>query len=52
MVHIIIEDDEEREITLWKRRTFMVAGCFVGALIILAFRLIEIEASLRAVARI
>lgn len=44
--------NEEREITLWKRRTLMVAGCFVGVLVILAFRLIEIEATLAAAARV
>lgn len=43
---------EEREITLWKRRTLMVAACLVGVLVILAFRLIEIEAGLRATARV
>ncbi|MBY5863242.1 hypothetical protein [Rhizobium leguminosarum] len=41
-----------QEVATWRRRTLMVAGCFVAALIILAFRLIEIEATLAAAARV
>lgn len=46
----ILEDD--REDVKWRRRTLFAAGCFVGALLLLAWRLVEIEAALKAAARI
>jgi hypothetical protein len=49
---ITLDRDDDSDVVMWKRRTLAVAGFLVAVLIILGFRLIEIEATLAAAARV
>jgi hypothetical protein len=44
--------EADREDVKWRRRTLFAAGCFIGALLLMAWRLGEYQAYLEAAARV